>query len=71
MKYIVLFIILGLAVLVGMSEPEREVDQTLATYCEMVKLHKESPNDPGIGWPGFKGIYSRDCIKTIDLTSGR
>ena len=28
------------------------------TYCEMVSLHFQ---DPDIGWPDYKGIYSEVC----------
>lgn len=60
MKYLVIALFLGLAALVCFSEPTDEVDLQLAQYCEMVRIHKNSP-DPALGWPDYKGIYREEC----------
>jgi len=41
----------------GALEEEDEQAQ-VEYYCEMVKLNKE---DPALGWPDFKGVYSEIC----------
>lgn len=33
-----------------------------ARYCDMVKIHKQSGEDPKIGWPDFAGIYQEFCV---------
>lgn len=41
----------------GSSDVDNETFQ-LEYYCDMVSKHYSNPD---IGWPDYKGTYSRDC----------
>jgi hypothetical protein len=55
--------ILFIAIILGvssMNHMDQQLDQDV--YCEMVGLHKESGNDPGIGWPDYQDTYEEQCL---------
>mgnify|MGYP005992956555 CR=1 FL=1 len=35
------------------------LDGERATYCEMVKLHKQTGGE--LGWPDYRKAYATDC----------
>jgi len=59
MRIGLIFIIVGLGLLIGMTTTEEEQEGN-AFYCEMVKIHKDSI-DPHLGWPDYRGIYDEVC----------
>lgn len=55
-------LILAFGLIAGLYlDDEKEAEQELTIYCEMVQLRRDT-GDPTIGWPDYRNIYDSECL---------